>query len=37
MLITHDGHVASEAARSIKILDGHVEDILDRSQINDIV
>ncbi len=37
VLITHDGHVASEAARSIKILDGHVEDILDRSQINDIV
>ena len=33
VLITHDGHVASEAARSIKILDGHVEDIVDRSEI----
>lgn len=33
VLITHDGHVASEAARSIKILDGHVEDIVDCSEI----
>ena len=37
VLITHDGHVASQAARSIKILDGHVEDILDRSEISRIV
>ena len=37
VLITHDGHVASQASRSIKILDGHVEDISDVSEIEEIV
>ena len=37
VLITHDGAVAREAARSIKILDGHVEDIHDRSEIEEVV
>lgn len=37
VLITHDGNIAAEAARSIKILDGHVEDIEDKSEINEIV
>ena len=37
VLITHDGTVAREAARSIKILDGHVEDIRDRSEIEEVV
>ena len=37
VLITHDGHIAKEAARSIKILDGHVSDILDRAEIEEVV
>lgn len=37
VLITHDGHVAAEASRSIKILDGHVTDIEDESEILEIV
>ncbi len=37
VLITHDGNIAKEAARSIKILDGHVSDILDRSEIEEVV
>ena len=37
VLITHDGSVAREAVRSIKILDGHVEDIRDRSEIWEVV
>lgn len=37
LLITHDGNVASEASRSIKILDGHVSDILDQSEITEVV
>ena len=37
VLITHDGHVAKEAARSIKILDGHVSDIHDSSEIEEVV
>ena len=37
LLITHDGNVAAEAARSIKILDGHVEDVKDQSEIGEVV
>lgn len=37
VLITHDAHVAEQAARSIKILDGHVEDIGDASEIREVV
>lgn len=37
VLITHDAHVAEQAARSIKILDGHVEDIGDSSEIKEVV
>ncbi|MCI1722597.1 MAG: ABC transporter ATP-binding protein [Lachnospiraceae bacterium] len=37
VLITHDAHVAQQAARSIKILDGHVEDIDDASEIKEVV
>ena len=37
LLITHDGHVAREASRCIKILDGHVSDIEDRSEIEEVV
>jgi len=37
VLITHDAHVAQQAARSIKILDGHVEDIEDASEIKEVV
>ena len=37
VLITHDGSVAAQASRSIKILDGHVEEIMDRSEITEVV
>ena len=37
VLITHDGDVAAEASRSIKILDGHVEEIRDKSEISEVV
>ncbi len=37
VLITHDGHIAQEAARSIKILDGHVENIAARDEILEVV
>ncbi len=37
VLITHDGHIAQEAARSIKILDGHVENIATRDEILEVV
>jgi putative ABC transport system ATP-binding protein len=37
LLITHDGTVAKEASRSIKILDGHVEDIEDAAEISEVV
>ncbi len=37
VLITHDVSVAREAARSIKILDGHVTDIEDKSEIEEVV
>lgn len=37
VLITHDSRIAEQAARSIKILDGHVEDIADRSEIGEVV
>ena len=37
VLITHDGSVASEAPRSIKILDGHVSDIENRDEIGEVV
>lgn len=37
VLITHDGNIAAEAPRSIKILDGHVTDIADRSEITEVV
>lgn len=37
VLITHDAHIAEQASRSIKILDGHVEDIEDTSEIREVV
>ena len=37
LLITHDGHVAREASRCIKILDGHVSEITDRAEIEEVV
>ena len=37
VLITHDAAVAAEAARSIKILDGHVEEVKDISEIGEVV
>ena len=37
VLITHDGGIAKEAPRSIKILDGHVTDVLDQSEIEEVV
>lgn len=37
VLITHDANVAAEASRSIKILDGHVEDVLDKAEIGEVV
>ncbi|MBR2529363.1 MAG: ABC transporter ATP-binding protein [Blautia sp.] len=37
VLITHDGNVAREAPRSIKILDGHVTDIEDKAEIEEVV
>ena len=37
VLITHDGSIASEAPRSIKILDGHVSDIENRDEIEEVV
>lgn len=37
VLITHDAHVAKEASRSIKILDGHVGDIKSRDEIEEVV
>jgi putative ABC transport system ATP-binding protein len=37
VLITHDAHIAEQAARSIKILDGHVEDIEDAAEIREVV
>ena len=37
VLITHDANVAAQAARSIKILDGHVEEVLDKSEIDEVV
>lgn len=37
VLITHDAHVAAQATRSIKILDGHVEDLTDMDELASIV
>lgn len=37
VLITHDGEVAAQASRSIRILDGHVEDIADPGEIMEVV
>ena len=37
LLITHDAKVAKEASRSIKILDGHVTEAKDQSEIEDVV
>ncbi len=37
VLITHDAHIAAEASRSIKILDGHVTDVNDASEITEVV
>ena len=37
ILITHDGNIAKEAPRSIRILDGHVSDIHDQSEIEEVV
>ena len=37
LLITHDSKVAKEAARSIKILDGHVTDAKDAKEIEEVV
>ena len=37
VLITHDHKIAEQATRSIKILDGHVEDIEDKSEIGEVV
>jgi len=37
LLITHDAKVAKEASRSIKILDGHVTEAKDQSEIEEVV
>ena len=37
LLITHDAKVAKEASRSIKILDGHVTETKDQSEIEEVV
>lgn len=37
LLITHDGNVAAEATRSVKILDGHVSEVRDQSEISEVV
>ena len=37
VLIPHDHKIAEQATRSIKILDGHVEDIEDKSEIGEVV
>lgn len=37
VLITHDSNVAKEAARSVKILDGHVTEVADQAEIENVV
>jgi len=37
LLITHDPNVAKEASRSVKILDGHVSEAKDMSEIEEVV